>query len=144
MEPLLWTLLGVVLVIAEVFTTTLLLINLAVGAFVAAGAAALGAPVVVQVLAFTGGSVASLLAMRPLMRRRQAALDSSGSPAVGVEALEGSDAEVLEQVDSNGGLVKIDGELWRARSYDGTQVFVPGERVRVIEVKGVTALVWRE
>jgi membrane protein implicated in regulation of membrane protease activity len=41
-------------------------------------------------------------------------------------------------------MVKIDGELWRARPYDGTQVLAPGERVRVIEVRGATALVWRD
>jgi membrane protein implicated in regulation of membrane protease activity len=34
--------------------------------------------------------------------------------------------------------------MWSARADDATQVFEPGERVRVIEVKGATALVWRE
>jgi membrane protein implicated in regulation of membrane protease activity len=34
--------------------------------------------------------------------------------------------------------------LWSARAYDATQVFEPGDRVRVIEVKGVTAMVWRD
>ncbi len=50
---------------------------------------------------------------------------------------------MLEQVDADHGLVKIDGEIWRARSYDATQEFEPGERVRVIEVKGATAMVWQ-
>jgi membrane protein implicated in regulation of membrane protease activity len=40
--------------------------------------------------------------------------------------------------------VQIGGEMWSARAYDATQVIEPGERVRVIEVKGATALVWRE
>ena len=51
---------------------------------------------------------------------------------------------VLEQVDAGAGMVKIDGELWSARAYDGTQVLAPGERVRVIEVRGATAMVWRD
>ena len=42
------------------------------------------------------------------------------------------------------GLIKIDGELWSARPYDASQTFDPGERVRVIEVRGATALVWKE
>ena len=42
------------------------------------------------------------------------------------------------------GMVKIDGETWSARSYDATQTFEPGDRVHVIEVRGATALVWRD
>jgi membrane protein implicated in regulation of membrane protease activity len=41
-------------------------------------------------------------------------------------------------------MVKIGGELWQARPYDATQVIDAGLRVRVVEVKGATALVWRE
>ncbi len=63
---------------------------------------------------------------------------------MGLEAIEGSSRLVLEQVDVDHGLVKIDGELWSARPYDATQIFAAGERVRVIEVKGATALVWRD
>jgi membrane protein implicated in regulation of membrane protease activity len=61
-----------------------------------------------------------------------------------VEAIEGSAGLVLEQVDTDHGLVKIDGEMWTARSYDATQVMEPGERVRVVEVRGATAMVWRD
>jgi membrane protein implicated in regulation of membrane protease activity len=41
-------------------------------------------------------------------------------------------------------MVKIDGEFWQARALDAAQVIEPGERVRVIEIKGVTAMVWRD
>ena len=58
---------------------------------------------------------------------------------LGVEAIEGTEALVLEQVDADSGMVKIDGELWQARPFDATQVIEPGERVRVVEVKGATA-----
>lgn len=51
---------------------------------------------------------------------------------------------VLEEVDAEHGLVKIDGEMWTARSFDGTESYQPGERVRVIKVRGATALVWRD
>ena len=36
-------------------------------------------------------------------------------------------------------------ELYEAaRAYDATQVFAPGERVQVVQVRGATALVWRD
>lgn len=144
MEPLLWIVLGVALVIAELFTTTLYLLMLGAGAFAAAAAAALGAPVAVQVLVFAVVSALSVVAVRPIIRRHRRPAISSGGELFGVDAITGSTALVLEQVDASQGLVKIDGELWSARAYDGTQVYAPGERVRVIEVQGATVLVWRD
>lgn len=141
---MLWIVLGVVLAVAEIFTTTLFLIMFAVGAFAAAGAAALGAPVGVQAIVFAGVSALTVLAVRPTLRRHQRSALASGEQPFGVEAIEGSSALVLERVDADSGLVKIDGELWSARSYDAGQVFDPGERVQVIQVRGVTALVWRD
>ena len=37
--------------------------------------------------------------------------------------------------------IKIDGELWSARSLDHARVFEPGERVTVMQLSGVTAVV---
>ncbi|MFG2100848.1 NfeD family protein [Micromonospora echinaurantiaca] len=144
MDAVLWIVLGVLLAVAEIFTTTLFLIMFAAGAFAAAGAAALGAPVGVQAIVFAGVSALTVLAVRPTLRRHQRSALASGEQPFGVEAIEGSSALVLERVDADSGLVKIDGELWSARSYDAGQVFDPGERVQVIQVRGVTALVWRD
>jgi membrane protein implicated in regulation of membrane protease activity len=140
----LWIVLGIALAIAEMFTATLLLIMFSAGAFAAAGAAALGAPMVLQVLVFALVSALTIGAIRPVIRRHQRPAVETGDAAFGVEAIEGSTALVLEQVDDEHGMVKIDGEMWTARSFDGTEVYQPGERVRVIKVKGATALVWRE
>ena len=89
-------------------------------------------------------SALTVVAVRPTIRRHQLSASESGDQPFGVEAIEGSAAVVLEQVDAGAGMVKIDGELWSARAYDGTQVLAPGERVRVIEVRGATAMVWRD
>ena len=40
-----------------------------------------------------------------------------------MEAIEGAEALVMEQVDAEQGMVKIDGELWTARPYDATQIY---------------------
>lgn len=144
MEPVLWIVLGVVLAVAEMFTATFVLIMLAAGAFAAAAVAALGAGLPLQALVFAVVSGLALAAVRPVIQRHaRPAIESGGAP-FGVEAIEGSMGLVLEQVDADRGLIKIDGELWTARPYDATQVFHPGERVRVIEVKGATAMVWRD
>lgn len=144
MEPLLWVVLGVVLAVAEIFTTTLFLVMFAVGAFAAAATAALGAPVWAQALVFAGVSALSVVVVRPIIQRQLGDQAGEAASPFGADALPGAGALVLERVDAHGGVVKIDGEIWRARAYDATQVLAPGERVRVIEVRGVTALVWRD
>src|SRR6266581_3625926 len=52
-------------------------------------------------------------------------------------------AIVLERIanDEGVGCVKIDGEVWTARSYDHDEVIDAGERVEVVEIRGATALV---
>lgn len=139
---LVWLVVAVGLAAAEIFTGTFVLIMLAAGALGAAGAAALGAPIWAQcaVLALLSGL--ALVLVRPTVRRHLQ--HESADNTFGLAAIEGATGVVLETVDAENGLVKIEGEMWRARAYDGTQTMKPGERVRVIEVKGATAMVWRE
>ena len=61
----------------------------------------------------------------------------------GAAALIGRPAIVLERIANNEGVgcVKIDGEVWTARSYDEDEVIDAGERVEVVEIRGATALV---
>jgi membrane protein implicated in regulation of membrane protease activity len=138
----LWLVIGVALAIAEMFTSTFVLIMFAAGAFAAAAAAALGLPVWIQLAALGAVSAAALAAVRPYLQRHLH--QSSDHAPLGLAAIEGSAALVLERVDADHGLIKIEGEMWSARPYDATEVIEPGERVRVIEIKGATALVWKE
>jgi membrane protein implicated in regulation of membrane protease activity len=140
--PVLWVVVAVGLAIAEVFTGTFVLIMLAAGALAAAATAAVAGDHWAQGLVFALVSALALILVRPVVKRR---LDQGGPEAqIGLAAIEGSTGVVLERVDADQGLVKIDGEMWRARSFDGTEVYEPGERVRVLEVKGATAIVWRD
>jgi len=137
-----WLVLAVVLAVAEGLTTTFVLLMFAAGALAAAGGAALGADLWLQVLLFAGVSLAALVGVRPALRRR---IDlQHADTAMGISAIEGSEALVIEDIDENRGQIKIDGEIWNARPFDAQQSFEKGTRVRVIEVKGATALVWRD
>jgi membrane protein implicated in regulation of membrane protease activity len=140
---LLWVALAVVLAIAEAFTLTLVLIMFSAGALAAAIAAALGMPVVGQAIVFTAVSGLSLVLLRPIIRKHMLPA-IAGAETIGIKKLEGAPGTVLEQVTGDAGLVRVEGELWTARVYDATQVIEPGERIRVIEVRGTTALVWRD
>jgi membrane protein implicated in regulation of membrane protease activity len=141
---LLWVALAVLLAIAEAFTLTLVLMMFAAGAIAAAIAAALGVPVLGQAIIFTTVSVASLVLLRPIIRKHMVPAVAGADETIGMKKLEGAPGTVLEQVTGASGLVRVEGELWTARVYDANQVLEPGERIRVIEVRGTTALVWRD
>ena len=117
MEAIIWIVLGIALAIAEAFTATFLIIFFAVGAVAAAGAAALGAPLLLQVLVFAAVSGLTLAVLRPMITRHSRPELGPGDTPIGLQAIEGSHATVLEEVDGGQGLIKIDGELWNARSF---------------------------
>ena len=135
---------AIALAIGEAFTATFLIIFFAVGALAAAGAAALGAPLLLQAIVFAVVSALSVGALRPIIMKHQNAALEPGDTPFGLGTMEGSAATVLEEVDTDRGLIKIDGELWQARTFDHTEKYLPGQRVRVIKVKGATAIVWRD
>jgi membrane protein implicated in regulation of membrane protease activity len=143
-DAVLWIVLAIALAIGEAFTVTFLLIMLSVGAVAAAGTAALGAPLLMQVIVFAVVSGLSMGAIRPIIVRHARPALETGDTPFGVEALEGSHGTVLEEVNADRGMIKIDGELWQARSFDGNERYLPGERVRVLRVRGATAIVWRD
>ena len=73
--------------------------------------------VVVQLIVFVVGSLASLALLRPIARSASAHAGRSSGPAP--QALVGARALVLQRVDADGGRVKIGGEEWSARAFDG-------------------------
>jgi membrane protein implicated in regulation of membrane protease activity len=133
-----WLIVAAALVGVEVFSLTFLFGPLAVAALLAALVAALGVGAAFQIIVFAVAAVGSLAVLRPIAFRHM----RTAIPArTGAAALIGRTALVLERVDANAGQIKLRGEVWSARSYDGDQVFEPGQRVSVLEIQGATALV---
>lgn len=134
-----WIVAAGVLAVADVVTGgTLILLMIAGGATAGGLASALGAPPAISVAVFALVSVALLAVVRPLARRH---MRMPREARTGVAALVGTEAVVLEPVDGRDGRIKLAGEVWSARAYDGDSVFVVGQRVHVLEIDGATALV---
>jgi membrane protein implicated in regulation of membrane protease activity len=136
----LWTVVEVALAVGEMLTTGFFLIFFAAGALAAALVALIGAGAVVSSLVFVGASAALLTTVRPLARRH---LHTPPQIRTGTAALIGRPAVVLERIANHEGVgcVKIDGEVWTARSFDDDQEIEAGKRVEVLEIRGATALV---
>ena len=141
MAALLWLIVGLLLIAAEVLTADLTLAMLGVSGLAAAGAAGLGAPVPVQLLVFAAVAISAVTLARPVLRKR---LHAGHHIKTNVEALVGTRAIVVSTVDAHSGQVKIGGEIWSARTYDETQVLEPGRPVTVMDISGATAVVWGE
>src|SRR5437660_83737 len=109
---MLWALLAAVLTMVEVATVTLVFLMLAAGAAAAAVTAAVGANPVIQLVAFSGVSVATLAVVRPIAYKK---LHSAPEHRTGTAALVGREATVVQHVDGHDGRVRIGGEIWTAR-----------------------------
>jgi membrane protein implicated in regulation of membrane protease activity len=134
-----WLIAGAALVIAELFTGTFVLLMLGIGALAAGVVGLFGASGWVMAIVFAVVSAVSLWLLRPWINKR-----FGRGREMGLAVIEGADVLVVERVTRDTGMVKIEGELWRARPYDVDQTYEPGDRVRVVKVDGATALVWRD
>lgn len=137
-----WLVAGVLLVAAEVTSGELVLLMLGLAAIGAAGAAALGAPLWLDVLVFAALSGGLVFGARPVVKRRM--LRSGHEARTNVDALVGSTATVESTVDAHDGRVRIGGDVWSARAFDETQVLEVGRTVMVMEISGAIALVWAQ
>jgi membrane protein implicated in regulation of membrane protease activity len=141
MEPwLIWLIAAVVFGVGEIATLGFFLAPFAGGALVAALVTGAGAGTVIGWVTFLVVSVILLAALRPLARshRRQPPRLRTGTAA-----LVGRSGMVVERIanDEGVGCVRIDGEVWTARSYDDDDVIEAGKKVQVVEIRGATALV---
>ena len=121
-------------------TTGFFLAPFSLGALLAAITDAAGAGGAPAWIVFIAASVLTLVLVRPIARSH---LRSPPAIRTGSAALVGKHAIVLERIANREGVgcVKIDGEVWTARSLYDDQVIEQGTPVEVVDIKGATALV---
>ena len=139
----LWLIAAVVLAVAEVVNLSFYLFPFAIGAAAAALVSLAGAGTPIAVVVFALFTAVSFGIVRPIARRH---ISMPPQIRTGTAALVGRTGIVLERIanDEGVGCVRIGGEVWTARSYDEEQQIPAGEKVRVIEIRGATALVTDE
>ncbi len=133
-----WFGLAVLLGGAELLSLDLVLLMLATGALVGGVTALLGVPVALQILVALATSVGMLALVRPNIVKR---FHSGPDLTIGHAALVGRQAVVVDEVTTQGGQIKIDGDLWTARPFDETVTIEAGAMVDVFEIRGATAYV---
>jgi membrane protein implicated in regulation of membrane protease activity len=136
----LWVIAAAAFGIGEMLTTSFFLAPFAAGAALAAATDAAGAGGLPAWIVFVVVSLLMLAVVRPIARSH---MKMPPQIRTGAAALVGKQAIVLERiVNSEGvGCVRIDGEVWTARSLNDDEVIEKGTRVEVVEIRGATALV---
>jgi membrane protein implicated in regulation of membrane protease activity len=132
-----WLVIAVGLCFLESMTVQLICIWFAGGAFVAMGAAFLGAPLNLQLVLFVITSVLVLVFGRPFLKKRL----TPKKTATNVDALIGTSGVVNEGIGIDKGRVQAGGLSWAARAdLDGAEI-PEGATVRVLAIDGVKLIV---
>lgn len=141
---ILWLILGVGLIIAEVFTLGFVLFWFGIGAVAAAFVGFLGGGFLLQFLVFAIVSVA-LTAMSRTIFAKYLPHSEGEFVKMGIDALPGKVGTVTSA--SKGalleGAVKVYGSTWTAFPVEGESELVEGEKVEVVSVTGSSIYVRR-
>jgi membrane protein implicated in regulation of membrane protease activity len=142
---IIWLIVGVALIVAEIFTLGFVLFWFGIGALVAAFVGFLGFGIAWQFLAFAAVSIALTAMSRTIFLKYLPLGDDAGSMKTGMEALPGKVGTVTSA--SKGalmeGAVKVYGSTWTAYPIDGESELVEGEKVEVVQIKGSSIYVRR-
>lgn len=143
---ILWTVLGAILVVAEIFTSGFVLLWFGVGAFAAALLAIIGVDsLALQFLIFAGVSSGLTAASRTIFLKYFSREKTGQSLRSGVDALPGKIGTVVSS--SRGalqeGAVKVFGSTWTAYPAPGEAPLEAGERVCVESIEGASIYVKR-
>jgi membrane protein implicated in regulation of membrane protease activity len=122
----------------EVATVDFVFLMVAGGALVAAASGIAGVDLPLQVVVFAASTVALLITARPPLRRWAG---NSPEAVMGTAALVGREARVLAPVSERAGEIKLDGEVWSARTEAAGAPLEIGSVVRVLRIDGATAVV---
>ena len=132
-----WIVLGVALIVAEIFTLGFVLFWFGLGALIAALAAMIGVGPVGQFAIFAVVSVGFTVMSRTILAKYFSHRDED-TVKMGVDSLPGKIGTVT--VSSNGalheGAVKVFGSEWTAFPADDETKLLQGEKVEVVSVKG--------
>ena len=134
---LLWVILGVMLIVAEIFTLGFVLFWFGLGAFAAALAALLGVGIPGQFGIFALVSIGLTVMSRTIFAKYFSHEDEN-ELKMGVDSLPGQIGTVT--IGSSGamdeGAVRVYGSVWTAYPSDEDVKLIEGEKVEVVSVKG--------
>lgn len=137
-----WLVVGVVLLIIELFTQAVWTICVAAGCIAAVIAYLMGASLALQLVVLAVFSVVSFFVLSPLLKRLYVSEKKRRETATGMEALIGRKAFVTQEIKpGKPGRVRIDGDSWQAILSEDSGELRCGEQVEVVKHESIILIV---
>ena len=138
---LLWLVVVVVFLVAELSTVTLTSIWFAAGGLIALFVAMAGGGFAFQMIAFLVGSFAMFFATKPWADK----VINAKKISTNADRALGEEVRVIERINNldQTGMVMVHGQEWTARTEDDNIIIEQGELVRVLRISGVKVIVER-
>lgn len=134
-----WLIIAAALALAESLTLDFTLLMLAAGALAGAGVAVFfPGLILVQVVVAVAVAFAMLFLLRPTLL---ATVRNAPGYRSSLQRMVGSTGRALTAINGDSGEVKVEGEVWQARSFS-TEAIEAGTPVEIFEVDGTTVVVY--
>ena len=117
-----WLLAAILLFMIEIFVTSFVAACIGIGALITGIGAYMGLNITLQLLVFVGFTFLILFFIRPFVKKF--IFGTKEFVTTSADTLLGKKATVVEPIDGNKlqGRVKIDGDSWKAISFDGKSI----------------------
>jgi len=135
-----WLLVAVLLFMIEIFMTNFISVCIGAGALITGVGAYLGLNITQQLILFAGYTFMSLFFIHPFAKRF--IFKSKDSKTTNADALLGKKATVVEDIDPNNqkGRVELDGDNWKAVSFDGKTI-PKGQLITIVSYDSIVLTV---
>jgi len=138
---LIWLIATGVLLIAELLTTTVWFLCMAIGTLCAVICAATCSSIVAQALIMAVGTIAALVFVMPRVKKMLVKRNDREN-ATNADAMIGRKATVTHDITpGSAGRVKLDGDSWQARAVDPSASFPAGTTVTIRALDSIILLV---
>lgn len=132
-----FSIIGFLFLIVEMFTPTYFSLNFAIAAFITALLAVFYSNITALIIIFAGLSLVLLLFLRPILTSKVSKKEDRAD-----EAYIGKIAKVKDTVTPDAGIVTIYDERWNARSLNG-ELINTGESVKIVKIENLVMYVER-
>lgn len=138
---IIWLVLAVVFVVLEFFSNVFISLWFIFGALAALVASFLDVSFINQVYIFLGVSLVTLFLLRPLALKFAKPKAQSN-----YNAIIGSVGFVTETIDNSKstGYIKVNYQNWSAQSANFNEIIEVGDKIKVINIEGIKAIVVKE
>lgn len=135
-----WLILSGILLIVEALTVGFLVFWLSIGSLFAMVTSFFTDNIFIQTVIFVISSTILIFATKPFVKRFT---KSDNSIKTNVYSIIGKTGIVTQEINSINatGQIKVDGEVWSAISENGSYIIPKNSEIKILEIKGVKAIV---